>query len=154
VSSEPIESIAPGFTLRDQHGVTVALTPPPSGQATLLVFYPYAFSGICGGELQALSNSIAEFDNDRVRLLAISCDPMYALRAFADQEGFVFPLLSDFWPHGETARAYGVFDETKGCAGRGSFLIDARGVIRWSLINAMGQPRPISAYREAITLLD
>ena len=76
-----------------------------------LVFYPYAFSGVCTGEMAGIRDRLAEFMTFDSEVLAISCDPMYALRAFADADGLNFPLLSDFWPHGEVCRAYDVFDE-------------------------------------------
>ena len=149
--SVPTGAPAPRFSLRDQHGAQTAVGgKAEDGRATLLVFYPFAFSGVCGSELAALRDAGAEFHGERVRLAAVSCDPMHALRGYADQEGFEFPLLSDFWPHGAAARAYGVFDEARGCAGRGSFLIDADGVLRWSLINPISEARPLAAYREAL----
>ncbi len=142
---------APRFTLRDQHGAEVAVGgESEDGRATLLVFYPFAFSGVCGSELAQLRDAGGEFDGEQVRLVAVSCDPMHSLRGFADQEGFGFPLLSDFWPHGAAARLYGVFDEARGCAGRGSYLIDADGVLRWSLVNLINDARPLAAYREAL----
>jgi alkyl hydroperoxide reductase subunit AhpC len=76
---------------------------------------------------------------------------MYALRVYAEQENFGFPLLSDFWPHGAVARAYGVFDEARGCARRGSFLIDQNGTIRWSIVTPISEPRPLAAYLNALT---
>jgi mycoredoxin-dependent peroxiredoxin len=141
------------FTLTDQHGTTVDLAGELQDRAALIVFYPFAFSGLCGSELQALQGTLGEFDNERVQLLAVSCDPVFALRTYADREGFGFRLLSDFWPHGATARDYGVFDEAKGCAARGSFLVDQDGLVRWSLVNPISEPRPIDAYRHAVGLL-
>jgi peroxiredoxin (alkyl hydroperoxide reductase subunit C) len=149
--SIPAGKPVPRFSLRDQHGAEVAVGgEAEDGRATLLVFYPFAFSGVCGSELAALRDAGAEFDGEQVRLVAVSCDPMHSLRGYADQEGFGFPLLSDFWPHGSAARAYGVFDEARGCAGRGSFLIDRDGVLRWSLVNPISEARPLEAYREAL----
>jgi len=149
--SLPTGEPAPRFVLKDQHGAEIAVGgQAPDGRSTLVVFYPFAFSAVCGSELAALRDAGAEFDGERVRLVAVSCDPMHALRGYADQEGFGFPLLSDFWPHGEVARRYGVFEESRGCAGRGSFLIDPDGVLRWSLINPISEARPLSAYREAL----
>ena len=79
-----------------------------------LIFYPYAFSGVCTGEMAGIRDRLEEFLTFDTEVLAISCDPVYALRAFADSDGLNFPLLSDFWPHGEVTRAYDVFDEAKG----------------------------------------
>ncbi|GIG39966.1 peroxiredoxin [Cellulomonas phragmiteti] len=143
---------APGLTLPDTHGTPVALS-ALRGAPVAVVFFPFAFSGICTGELCELRDNVAAFDEVGVRLLAVSCDPMFTLRAWAEQEGFPFDLLSDFWPHGAAARAYGVFDESTGHALRGSFLVDADGVLRWSVVNPRGQARPLSAYRAALAEL-
>lgn len=140
---------APDLTLPDTHGTPVTLS-QLRGTPVALVFFPFAFSGICTGELCELRDNIAAFDEAGVRLLAVSCDPMFTQRAFAEQEGYTFDLLSDFWPHGAAARAYGVFDEGTGHALRGSFLVDAQGVLRWSVVNPRGQARPLAAYREAL----
>jgi peroxiredoxin len=149
--SAPTGAPAPRFTLRDQHGVEVAVGgKAEDGRATLLVFYPFAFSSVCGSELAELRDAGGEFKDAQVRLVAVSCDPMHALRRYSDEEGFGFTLLSDFWPHGAAARTYGVFDEARGCAGRGSFLIDPDGVLRWSLVNPISEARPLAAYREAL----
>lgn len=149
--SAPTGASAPRFTLRDQHGADTAVGGvAEDGRATLLVFYPFAFSSVCGSELAALRDAGDQFDGRQVRLVAVSCDPMHTLRRYADEEGFGFKLLSDFWPHGAAARTYGVFDEARGCAGRGSFLIDREGVLRWSLVNPISEARPLAAYREAL----
>jgi peroxiredoxin len=113
-----IGSAAPDFTLMDQHGSPVTLSSFKGQKNVVILFYPFAFSGICTGELCALRDDLAAFQNDDVQLLAISCDPMYSLRAFAEQEGYKFPVLADFWPHGAAAKDYGVFDEARGCAVR------------------------------------
>jgi peroxiredoxin len=118
-----------------------------------LVFYPFAFSGICTGELCEIRDNLAVFSDGNVQVLAISCDPMYSLRAFAQAEGYEFPLLADFWPHGAVAQAYGVFAEASGRAERGTFLIDTDGVVRWMVVNRPGEARPLAAYREAIAAL-
>jgi len=143
---------APGLALVDTHGTPVTLH-ELRGTPVAIVFFPFAFSGICTGELCELRDNIAAFDDAGVRLLAVSCDPMFTLRSWAEQEGFAFDLLSDFWPHGAAARAYGVLDETTGHALRGSFLVDADGVLRWSVVNPRGQARPLAAYREALAAL-
>jgi peroxiredoxin len=141
---------APDFTLRDQHGQTITLSSLRGERAVVVLFYPFAFSGVCTGELGELREALPEFQNDRVQLLAVSCDPMYALRAYADHQELDFPLLSDFWPHGEVARAYGVFNDSRGCAVRGTFVVDRKGVLRWQVVNAMPDARDIDAYRKAL----
>ena len=105
---------APDFTLRDQFGQDVTLSSYLGRKAVAIFFYPYAFSGVCTGEMAGIRDRLAEFLTFDTEVLAISCDPVYSLRAFADQDGLNFPLLSDFWPHGEVARAYDVFDEAEG----------------------------------------
>jgi len=148
-----IGSPAPGFALRDQHGRTVRLSDFTARQAVVLVFYPFAFSGICTSELCELQDHLDLFEDASVQLVGVSCDPVHAQRAWAESEKYDFPLLSDFWPHGEVARAYGVFSDTMGAAVRGTFLIDRAGVLRWSVVNGPGEARPLSAYREAVASL-
>lgn len=140
---------APDFRTRNQHGQPVQLS-ELAGAPVVLVFYPWAFSGICTGELQQLRDAYADFTARGARVLAVSCDPMFSLRAFADAEGLEFDLLTDHWPHGEIARAYGVFDDQAGCALRGSFVLDARGVITWSVVNQIGEARTIADHLEAL----
>ena len=119
----------------------------------VLVFYPFAFSGICTGELREIRDTLEDFQHDGIQVLAISCDPVHALRAWADQEGYFFPLLSDFWPHGAVARAYGVFHADGGFATRGTFLLDRDGIVRWRLINGPGEARDFGGYRAALANL-
>lgn len=143
---------APDFTLNDTHGSPVRLA-ELRGTPVVLVFVPFAFSGTCTGELCELRDNISAFDEAGARLLVVSCDSMFSLRAWAEQERYGFDLLSDFWPHGETARAYGVFAEDSGLAVRGSFLIDAEGILRWTVVNPRGQARDLTGYLEALSTL-
>jgi peroxiredoxin len=145
--------LAPEFTLQDQHGAERSLAEELSRHPALLLFYPFAFSRVCGGELRELQSALPAFDERHTAVLAISCDPLFSVRVFAEQEGFGFSLLSDFWPHGAVARAYGVFDDQKGCARRGSFLVDRDGTVRWSVVNPISQARPLSAYLDALAAL-
>jgi len=144
---------APDFTLKDQHGQDVTLSGLRGEKSVVLLFYPYAFSGICTSELRALRDDLASFHNDDVTLLAVSCDSMYALRVFSEREGLRYPLLSDFWPHGAVARSYGVFDEGKGCALRGTFVIDKAGMVRWKVQNPAPGARDLAEYRAALARL-
>jgi mycoredoxin-dependent peroxiredoxin len=144
---------APSFRLQNQYGEQVSLEDFRGSKNVVLVFYPFAFSGICTGELREIRDGLEDFEDDDIQVLAISCDSVYTLRAWADTEGHFFPLLSDFWPHGEVARAYGVFSEQHGFALRGTFLIDMEGVIRWTLVHGPGERRDFSGYRAALAEL-
>ncbi|TDE90015.1 peroxiredoxin [Occultella glacieicola] len=141
--------LAPDFTAEDTHGTPVSLS-ALRGTPVALVFFPFAFSGICTGELCELRDNLSSFERAGVRLLGISCDSKFALRAWGEQERFGFDLISDFWPHGQIARSYGVFDSGSGLALRGSLLLDADGVVRWSVLNPRGQARPLAAYLQAL----
>ena len=140
----------PDFELNDQHGQAVRLSSFAGDKAAVLVFYPYAFSRVCTGELSDLRDRLPDFVSDDVQLLALSCDPMFTLRAFADADDLKFPLLSDFWPHGEVSRAFGVFDEEKGCSTRSTFIVDKDGVLRWSVHNPMGEARDLEEYARVL----
>ena len=144
--------VAPDFTLTDTHGTPVRHSDLRGGPV-LLVFVPFAFSGTCTSELCELRDNIEDFETAGVTLFAISCDPVFSLKAWAAQEGYTFELLSDFWPHGEVSRQYGVFDDERGLAIRGSFLIDADGVVRWSVVNPRGQRRDLAGYKAALAEL-
>jgi peroxiredoxin len=151
---DPVEvgAVAPEFQLRDQHGQDVSLA-GLRGAPVLLVFYPWAFSRVCTGELGTLRDVHRSVEARGVRLLALSCDPVYSLRAFAEAERLDYTLLSDFWPHGAVSRAYGVLDEERGCPRRSSFLLDGEGVVAWSVHHAISEARPIEAHVEALERL-
>ncbi len=144
---------APDFELVDQHGTPVRLSSFRGTRNVLLVFYPWSFSGICTGELCALRDDLSSFQNDDAQLLAISIDSKHVQRQFAEHEGFEFPLLADFWPHGEVARRYGIFDEVKGLALRGTFVIDRDGIVRWSVVRGMPDARDPQEYRRVLAEL-
>ena len=148
-----IGSEAPDFEVIDNNGQMVKLSSFRGSKNVLLLFYPFAFSGICTGELCALRDDISVFQNDKVQLLAISCDAMFTQKVFAEKEGYQFPLLSDFWPHGETAKKYGVFNEDRGLALRGTFIIDKHGIVRWSVVNSPAEARNIADYKSALASL-
>ena len=144
---------APDFTLKDQNNEEVTLSSWRDRQAVLVVFYPFAFTGTCTGELRAIADEPQVFSSDTVRTLSISCDTTYSLKVFSQREGLEFPLLSDFWPHGAVARAYGVFRSDGGFANRGTFLVDVDGVIRFAEMNGPGQAREPQRWRDAIAAL-
>jgi peroxiredoxin len=141
---------APDFTLKDQNNQEVTLSSFRGDRAVLVVFYPFAFSGICTGELTAVRDDLSSFQNDDVQILAVSVDQPYALKAWSLAQDYRFPLLSDFWPHGKVAQAYGVFDDKVGKAVRGTFLVDRSGVVRYAEVNAPGQARDQDVWRKAL----
>ncbi len=148
-----IGSAAPDFELKDQHGATVKLSSFKGEKNVVVLFIPFSFTGTCTGELCAIRDDLAAFQNENVQLLAISCDSMHTQRIFAEQEGYKFPVLSDFWPHGEAAKAYGIFNADLGCAMRGTFIIDKEGILRWQVVNGLGDARNIADYKSAISAL-
>lgn len=148
--SVEIGHVAPAFELVDQHGTPVRLSSYRGRRNVVLVFFPWAFSGVCSDELAALRDDLAEFQNETTQLLAVSADSKFVQRAFADRERFDFPLLADFWPHGDVARRFGVFDDVAGVALRGSFVIDRDGVLRWKVLHDIPDARDPAEYRRAL----
>ncbi|MFP3580473.1 peroxiredoxin [Arthrobacter sp. fls2-241-R2A-200] len=143
---------APDFELTNQYGEPVRLS-DYRGRNVVIVFYPFAFSGICTGELCELRDNLADFEDANATVLAVSVDSKFTLRAYAEQENYGFDLLADFWPHGAVAQRYGVFDAASGMALRGTFIIDAGGAIRHVMVNPRGKARDLGEYRRALSAL-
>ena len=144
---------APDFTLKNQFGEEVTLSDFRGQKNVVLVFYPMAFTGICTSELCEIRDNTAAFVNDDTQVLGISTDTPAALKAFGEQEGLDYPLLSDFWPHGKVAQEYGAFFDERGFALRATFVIDKQGVVRWMVINQPGQARDSADYKAALAAL-
>jgi len=145
-----VGSEAPDFTLRNQNNEEVTLSEFRGKQNVLVVFYPFAFSGICTGELCAVRDDIGSFQNDDVQVLAISVDHPFTLKAWSQAQNYDFPLLADFWPHGAVAQAYGVFEENRGMSLRGTFLVDRSGIVRFAEVNQPGEARDQGAWKKAL----
>ncbi len=144
---------APDFELNDQHNSPVRLSNFRGRKNVVLVFYPWAFTRVCTGELCAIRDELPSFQNDDVAVLSISVDSVMAHRVFADTEGLTYPMLSDFWPHGAVAQAYGVFDAERGAAVRGTFILDRSGIVRWKVVNAIPDARDLERYQKALASL-
>ena len=144
---------APDFTLRTQNNEEFVLSSYRDDKAVLLVFYPLAFTGICTNELQAIRDDLEVFQNDRIQTVTISCDSTYSQKIFSEREGFEFPLLSDFYPHGAVAQSYGVFNDEAGFANRGTFLVDTGGVVRFAEMTGLGEGRDPQVWKDAIAAL-
>ncbi|MCJ1712571.1 peroxiredoxin [Microbacterium sp. M1A1_1b] len=148
-----IGSLAPDFELPNQFGEHVRLSDFRGTRPVALVFFPLAFSSTCTTELCDLRDNIAMFQDNRIELIGISVDSKATLRSFADQNGYDFELLADFWPHGAVAKEYGVFLEHKGFANRATFVIDVTGRVRASIISEPGVARDVTEYRAALDRL-
>lgn len=145
---------APDFELPDQKREKVKLSSFRGDKNVVVVFYPFTFTGVCTGELCEIRDDLAAYERSGAQVLAISCDSPFAQAKFAEDQGYTFPVLSDFWPHGEVSRAYGVFNETIGAAMRGTFVIDKEGKISSTFASAdLGTPRAKALYEEALSKL-
>jgi peroxiredoxin len=141
---------APDFTLKDQNNQEVQLSDFRGRKAVLLVFYPLAFTGTCQGELTEIQENLSEYANEYIQVLTISVDSPYSHKVWAEREGYDFPLLADFWPHGAVAQAYGVFHDKAGFANRGTFVIDKDGVVRFAEAQGPGESRDQKRWRSAL----
>lgn len=147
---------APDFTLKDQNGRAVTLSGyrgPDGGRNVLLVFFPLAFTGVCQAELDEIRENLERYENDDTATLAISVGPPPTHKIWATDRGFTFPVLSDFWPHGAVAKAYGVFNDVAGFANRGTFVVDRSGVIRFAEMKQPGEPRDQAVWQQALAAL-
>lgn len=151
----PIEvgAPAPDFVLKDQNNQEVRLSDFRGAKNVLLVFYPLAFTRTCQGELCEIRDNLNDFVNEGTQVLSISVDSVFAHKVWAGEQGYEFPLLADFWPHGGVAQAYGVFNEDRGYANRGTFVVDKAGVVRYAEMNLPGDARDQEAWRKALAAL-
>ena len=152
-----VGSTAPDFTLHDQNRQPITLSDyrvVEGAKNVLLVFFPLAFTGICQGELDQLRDNLPDFENDDRAVLAISVGPAPTHKVWAAQSGFLFPVLSDFWPHGAVSRAYGVFNDDAGIANRGTFVVDGSGTIRFAEMKQPGETRDQRLWTDALAALD
>ena len=144
---------APDFELQDQSGNAVRLSSFRGKKNVVVVFYPLSFTGVCQGEMCEIRDGIEDFAGDDVQTVAISCDSGPTHARWAAEQGYDFPLLADFWPHGEVAQAYGVFDEQSGLALRGTFIVDKDGKVVYKVVNAIPDARDVEEYRKVLATL-
>ncbi|HVQ99479.1 MAG TPA: peroxiredoxin [Mycobacterium sp.] len=148
-----VGTAAPDFTLRDQNQQPVTLSAFRGDRNVLLVFFPLAFTGICQGELDQLRDHLPDYDNDDSAALTVSVGPPPTHKMWAVENGFLFPVLSDFWPHGAVSQAYGVFNSQAGFSNRGTFVIDRSGVIRFAEMKEPGEARDQRVWIDALAAL-
>lgn len=142
---------APDFTLSDQDGIKVSLL-ALRGTEVLLVFVPWAFSPVCTYELEQLRDADDLIAAD-AKVFVVNCDSTFVNQEWAYQNKFPGTLLSDFWPHGAVSREYGVFNEELGRSKRGTFHVNADGVVDWALENPTGDARDLDEYRKVLGLV-
>jgi peroxiredoxin (alkyl hydroperoxide reductase subunit C) len=132
---------APDFDLEDAHGERVTLSDFLGRKNVLLVFHPFAWTGICTEEALDLQANLDTFRSADTEVVLVSCDTAPARQAWKREIGAEYAFPSDFWSHGAAARAYGVFNEATGAPVRGTFLIDKEGTVIWSLVTEPGVRR-------------
>jgi len=141
---------APDFTLPDQSNNPVSLS-DLKGSKAIIVFIPFPFTGVCEGEVCALRDDYSNLQNLGARVVVITTTPRPSVKAWSDQNNIPFLILSDFWPHGEVAKAYGAFNEANGAAWRYSYILDADGIVRaFVRSEQMPQAREEAAYAKAL----
>ena len=132
---------APGFDLEVTYRERVKLADFHGRSNILLVFHPFAFTPVCEEEARDLQENLASFRNAETEIVFVSCDPSAARQAWKKELGAEYTFASDFWSHGEVAKAYGVFNESNGAPHRGTFLIDKDGTVIWSLVKITDERR-------------
>jgi peroxiredoxin len=144
-----IGEIAPDFTLLDQDKEPLTLSDLRGGPV-MLVFFPAAFSSTCTSELCEIRDDFGAYEQRGVTVLGISVDSTHALRAWQEAQGYRNRFVSDRWPVGTVAKLYGVWNERTGQADRGTFILDAEGVVRYAVHNPSSQARDEGAYVTAL----
>ncbi len=145
---------APSFSLVDQDKNTVTLD-DLKGKKSLIVFIPFPFTGICDDESCAIRDRLATLNDLEANVAVITCHAVPVTKKWTDENGFTFPVLSDFWPHGVVATQYGAFNEAVGGANRITFVLDADGIVH-SVIDSgsLGTAREFDAYVNALSEIE
>jgi mycoredoxin-dependent peroxiredoxin len=147
---------APDFTLVDTEVREVTLSAFRGARNVVLVFYPWAFSSVCTRQLTEIGQHEARYAGQDAQVIGISVDSRYAQRRFAEDLGLTDTiLLADFEPKGAVSRAYGVYVDALGAAGRSTFVIDKAGIVRGvSLTDNPGQMPDEEDYFRALAACD
>lgn len=146
-----VGDIAPLFQLADRNNGKMSLADMVGKRHAMLVFTPFAFSALADDELGELVEDASTFDAYDIVPMVISCDSPFVLGRWGADQASPFVMLSDYWPHGQVARRYGVFNEALGCPNRSTVLIDRSGVIAEIFSSPdLGTPRDRSQYEKAL----
>jgi peroxiredoxin len=149
-----VGSPAPSFSLLDQDKNTVTLA-DLRGNKSLIVFIPFPFTGICDAEGCALRDQIAMLNDVDANVVVITCHAVPVAKKWSDDNGFAFPVLSDFWPHGAIAAEYDAFNTSVGAANRVTAVLDADGIVR-AIVDSgsLGTSREFAEYVAALSAID
>jgi len=148
-----VGDVAPDFMLPDSDRTQIWHSEYVAGRLAVVAFFPWAFTSVCTAELCGVRDRLSELSNSAAATVAISCDATASLRELSRQQGFAYPLLSDHWPHGEVASAFGVFEPAIGASLRGTFILDGDRVVRWQVVNDVPDAREIDDYVEVLATL-
>ena len=141
---------APDFTLIDQNRNEVSLA-DLKGRKSLVVFIPFPFTGICDGEACAIRDGLGGLESLDANVVVITAHALPTNAKWADEHGFTFPILADFWPHGEVCRAFDNFNEDRGVPMRATYVLDADGIVRDVIAtDSLGVAREYELQREAL----
>ena len=129
---------APDFTLKDQDGNPVTLSTFRGKKNVVLVYHPLAFTSICSTQMPGYNKDRQTFEGMEVQVLGISVDSSPAHRAWAEMLGGIdYPMLADFYPHGEVSKRYGIL-RPEGFSERATFVIDKQGIVRSIEVHEIG----------------
>lgn len=134
----PLETLAPSFELYAAPDQVIRLD-TLRGRRVVLAFYPADWSPVCGSQMNLYNEMEEYFTLHNAQLLGISVDSRWCHAAYSEQNDFYFPLLADFEPKGEVARAYEAYNEQQGECHRALYVIDEEGVIRWSYLSPIDE---------------
>lgn len=144
---------APDFSLTDQNKNLVTLE-SLRGKPSLVVFIPFPFTGNCDTELCDLRDNMTQLNSMEANVVVITCHARPTNTSWAEANSYTFPVLADFWPHGEVAQAYGCFNDALGVAMRATYVLDAEGIVREIIESAgLGETRTIASYKDSLAAI-
>ena len=153
-----IGDTAPDFTLFDSDKNPVTLSGYQNEKNVLLLFFPLAFTGVCTKELCGVRDDIARYSNANAQVLGISVDSFATLAKFKEEQGYSFPLLSDF--NKEVSEQYGCLYSSftpmdlHGVSKRSAFIIDKKGIVQYAeVLESAGDLPDFNTINERLSLL-
>ncbi|MBT8208033.1 MAG: redoxin domain-containing protein [Acidimicrobiia bacterium] len=142
---------APEFSLKNHDGEVLSKS-DLLGKSSLIVFIPFPFTGVCESEMCSIRDNLSSLNDHDANVVVITCSTRFTNKKWHDDNDFGFPVLSDFWPHGATTRAYGCFNEATGAANRATFVLDGDGIVRDIITTDHPlTPREFESYTSALT---